>query len=339
MIFIDRNLVNAPEELIDENGAGKKELAKAIAHYTSANRDKAYDKYNAYKLENVKEALKKLSKNKCAYCESIFLHAHVGDIEHFRPKGGVEFEYKVCQHCEQEYPKYSDGIVENKVCTHCGEAPTGSKKQLAKLTKKKMIKPGYYWLAADWNNLFLSCRNCNQKSKQLLANAVELESVGKMNQFPLLDENLRLKTHTDLLENEENVRLLINPSVEDPEDYFEYDIESGVIRAKKTNVLIEKRALASIKIYSLQRVPLVHLREKKIVDISRQMKRVERELRNVNTFYDPDNPDTHTFVESLQEELAILKGFLNEKEEFVGLAKQMIGTFLMENFQIDINAA
>jgi hypothetical protein len=339
MIFVDRNSVPVPEELSDENGAGKRELTKVIAHYTGANKDKAYSNYNAYKLENVKDALKKLSKNKCVYCESIFLHAHVGDIEHFRPKGGVEYEYKICQHCGEEYPKYSDGVTENKVCTHCHKAPEGTEKQLKKLEKKKIIKPGYYWLAADWDNLFLSCRNCNQKSKQLLANSAELESVGKMNQFPLLIEDQRLRAHTESLEDEEDVRLLINPSVENPEDYFEYDIESGVIRAKKTNDLIEKRALASIKVYSLQRVPLVHLREKKIVDISRQMKRVEKQLRNVNKFYDPEDEDTHVFVEDLKSELAILKEFLNLEQEFVGLAKQMIGTFLLENFQIDINAA
>ncbi|WP_420573277.1 hypothetical protein [Kordia sp.] len=339
MIFIDRNLVDAPEELTDENGAGKKELAKAIAHYTGPDKEKAYDKYNAYKHDNVKDALKKLSNNKCAYCESIFLHAHVGDIEHFRPKGGVEFEYRICQHCDQEYPRYSEGVIENKVCTHCGEAPSGTKKQLKKLLKKRMIKPGYYWLAADWDNLFLSCRNCNQKSKQLLANATELESVGKMNQFPLLKEELRLKTHTEKLKKEEKVRLLINPSIEDPEEYFEYDIESGVIRAKKTDDLTEKRAIASIKVYSLQRVPLVHLREKKIVDISRQMKRVEKAMRNVNKFYDENDEETHSFVEDLKFELGVLKEFIDTEKEFVGLAKQMIGTFLLENFQIDINAA
>ncbi len=337
MIFIDRNLVTAPKKLTDENGAGKKELAKAIEHYTGANKDKTYKGFRVYGHAEVKEALIELCKDKCAYCESSFSSTYVGDVEHFRPKGGVEIEYKKCQHCNEEYLKFHEG-VENKVCTHCGEAPSGTPKQLAKLTKKKVIKPGYYWLAADWDNLLYSCRNCNQKSKQFLPNAVERETVGKMNQFPLLKEEFRSKSHVDDLEEEEKVRLLINPCIEDPEDHFEYDIESGVIRAKQTDDLIKKRASSSIKVYSLQRVPLVQKREKKAIEISAQMQRVEEAFLNVDDFYDPANERTERFVVTLKRELAFLKGFLDDKEEFLGLARQMIGTFL-KNFNIDINAA
>jgi len=28
----------------------------------------------------------------------------------------------------------------------------------------KVVRPGYYWLAADWDNLYLSCTNCNQST-------------------------------------------------------------------------------------------------------------------------------------------------------------------------------
>jgi len=37
----------------------------------------------------------------------------------------------------------------------------------------ELIKPGYYWLAYDWSNLFLSCQICNQ--------------IHKKNLFPLAD--------------------------------------------------------------------------------------------------------------------------------------------------------
>ncbi len=38
--------------------------------------------------------------------------------------------------------------------------------------------PGYFWLAYDWDNLFLSCQKCNQRHKK--------------NLFPLLDPDTRM---------------------------------------------------------------------------------------------------------------------------------------------------
>jgi hypothetical protein len=59
---------------------------------------------------------------KCAYCESPISDFQHGDIEHFRPKGGV---------------------------TDKNDVPIP-------------FHPGYYWLAYDWENLLPSCAICNQ---------------------------------------------------------------------------------------------------------------------------------------------------------------------------------
>ncbi|WP_298420668.1 retron system putative HNH endonuclease [uncultured Kordia sp.] len=198
-------------------------------------------------------------------------------------------------------------------------------------------KPGYYWLAADWNNLLLSCRNCNQKSKQRTSSNDELNSMGKMNQFPLFDEAKRIRSHEDDLEQEEKVRLLLNPCVEDPEEYFKYDINSGVIQPKKRKEFLKQRAVSSINVFALQRVPLVHARAKRAIEISAQMQTVETAFRTYNNFYDAANADTHYLRDELKKQLKRLKGFLKEKEQFLGLARQMIGKF-MKNFNTEIEA-
>ncbi|WP_053002429.1 retron system putative HNH endonuclease [Kordia jejudonensis] len=298
MIFIDRNSVDVPDVLVDENGKAKKELDAAIAHFTGPNKHKTYDKFKVYRSPTVKAALIEMSHGKCVYCESTFLKTYVGDIEHFRPKGEIE-ELK----------------------------PTGNS------------KPGYYWLAADWNNLLLSCRNCNQKSKQRTENNAALRSMGKMNQFPLLDEAHRARTHTDDLQKEEEVRLLINPAVENPEDYFKYDINSGVMQPKTSEQLIQERAKASIKVFALQRVKLVHSREKKAIEISAQMQTVENALRTMNQFYNAADESTHHLKENLKFQLKRLKQFLGKKEENLALARQMIGKFMKTNFNKDIRAS
>jgi uncharacterized protein (TIGR02646 family) len=69
---------------------------------------------------------------------------------------------------------------------------------------KPLIKPGYYWLAYDWNNLYLSCSVCNQHHKQ--------------NQFPLEDPETRALNHKGKIEKES--RLIIDPSQDSPEDHI-----------------------------------------------------------------------------------------------------------------------
>lgn len=67
-------------------------------------------------------------------------------------------------------------------------------------------KPGYYWLAYEWENLFLACQLCNQLFKK--------------NLFPLLNPDMRATSHKDALEKEEP--LFIDPSVDDPEQYISF---------------------------------------------------------------------------------------------------------------------
>lgn len=297
MIFIDRTSVPVPEILQDGSEKLKKELNDAIAHYADPEKSKKAYKFRVYGHAMVKDALIKMSKGKCSYCESDILATYVGDIEHFRPKGEIE-ELKA----------------------------TGKS------------KPGYYWLAADWHNLLFSCRNCNQKSKQATATAEEIKSMGKMNQFPLFDETKRVRSHEDDIEEEEKVRLLLNPCKENPEDYFSYDINSGVIKPKKRGEFLKQRAVSSIKVFALQRVPLVIEREKRAILISAQMQRVEEAFINYNDFVnDPQRGER--FAKVLQREMETLQSFLEPTQEFLGLARQMIGQFMKKNFQVDINAA
>ncbi|MEM6686588.1 MAG: hypothetical protein AAF617_12475 [Bacteroidota bacterium] len=297
MIFIDRTSVAVPEILQDGSEKLKKELDEAIAHYLDPENAKKAYKFRVYGHAMVKDALIKMGKGKCAYCESDILATYVGDIEHFRPKGEIE-ELKA----------------------------TGNS------------KPGYYWLAADWDNLLFSCRNCNQKSRQATATAEEIKSMGKMNQFPLFDESKRVRSHADDIAEEEKVRLLLNPCKENPEEYFMYDIDSGVIKPKQRKEFLKQRALSSIKVFALQRVPLVIEREKRAILISAQMQRVEEAFINYNDFVN-DPQRSERFANVLQREMETLQNFLEPTQEYLGLARQMIGQFMMKNFQVDINAA
>lgn len=69
-----------------------------------------------------------------------------------------------------------------------------------------LSRPGYYWLAYDWHNLFLSCGQCNRRYKG--------------NLFPLQDPSARARSHKDTIANEEP--LFLHPSEDDPEEHIAF---------------------------------------------------------------------------------------------------------------------
>ena len=103
------------------------------------------DLYKAPRL-----TLLKLFHNKCAYCESpITADQHLGDVEHYRPKGRVTDE--------EGKPVF---------------VADGHGQQLA--------HPGYYWLAYDWLNLLPACIGCNRPGQSPSGMAS-----GKWDKFPV----------------------------------------------------------------------------------------------------------------------------------------------------------
>ena len=74
-------------------------------------------------------------------------------------------------------------------------------------------KPGYYWLAYEWENLLYSCSECNTIFKHSL--------------FPLANPAVRDIAHRDIRREEP---LLINPSSENPADFIGFRRELVVPR-------------------------------------------------------------------------------------------------------------
>lgn len=86
----------APSSLAGRTSPGAVERAAAIAFFRRrANRAGAYDKFKAYKSDDVVKALNQLFAMKCAYCESVYAALVPVDVEHYRPKGGVEVDGKL----------------------------------------------------------------------------------------------------------------------------------------------------------------------------------------------------------------------------------------------------
>lgn len=91
----------------------------------------------------------------------------------------------------------------------------------------KLERPGYYWLAYDWNNLLFSCSECNTSYKG--------------NHFPLEDENMRDIASQDISKEK---ALLIQPVVENPGDFIAFHkhivvAKNGNLKGKTTIALLK----------------------------------------------------------------------------------------------------
>ncbi|MCB0521712.1 MAG: hypothetical protein H6577_14440 [Lewinellaceae bacterium] len=82
------------------------------------------------------------------------------------------------------------------------------------MTKGKLTRPGYYWLAYDFSNLYFSCQICNQSFKK--------------NYFPVTDETKRARSHND--DHLQEDCLILDPGRENPNDHLYFEQE--VIKAK-----------------------------------------------------------------------------------------------------------
>ena len=108
----------------------------------------------------------------------------------------IRTQHDKCFLCESKITHISFGDVEHF-------RPKAGYRQSA---SDSLHRPGYYWLAYDWKNLFLACQLCNQLFKR--------------NLFPLSEPSARAMSHHDRLDQEN--ALFIDPSRDDPEQYISF---------------------------------------------------------------------------------------------------------------------
>lgn len=129
-----------------------------------------------------------------------------------------------------------------------------------------VVAPAYFWLAAEWSNLLVSCPDCNRARKHMVPGQPKEVRLGKQSQFPLADETKRVRLHSVDIDAEEPHRLLLHPCFDQPEDHLTYDVE-GLVLPKMAN---DEKAKTSIFVYALQRKGLVEERKRILNDL--QMK-------------------------------------------------------------------
>lgn len=177
-------------------------------------------------------------KSKLPFDASVYAHPDV-------KAALVECHYEKCCYCESKVRHVGHGDVEHY-------RPKAAVKQ----TRKGMLeRPGYYWLAYEWDNLLFSCTYCNASSKK--------------NLFPLRDPSKRARDPKAGLFEEEP--LLLHPAVDDPEQYIGFRAEYAF--SKEGN----ERGTTTINEVLLlnDRSPLVERRREHLARVHQCIKIVE----------------------------------------------------------------
>jgi uncharacterized protein (TIGR02646 family) len=276
---IRRPLPPVPPALDGPESKGGKELARARAHFGNAATAGESFTFSAYKDDEVKDALNAAFELKCAYCESFFGATQPLDVEHFRPKGGVEI----------------NGSVVPRL---------------------------YFWLAAAWGNLLPSCIDCNRRRTQNIV-GVGVAAAGKLNQFPIADEDKRARAEGD---ERTEPRLLLHPSLDRPERHLSFDDAEGIVSAKRSpSGRVSVKGEASIHVFALRRDGLVRARK------ARQ-KLIRKEIalaRKLALKLDADGSDP-VLEELLADSLTMLRDYMAPEAPYAGMARQLIEPVIEE---------
>lgn len=206
------------------------------------------------------------------------------------------------------------------------------------------LQPGYYWLAGEWENLLVSCADCNRARNHEVPDQPKKIKLGKETQFPLSDEQRRVRARGPL-DPEDTVRLLLNPCVDEPADHLTFD-EKGLIHARPdANGNESMLGTTSIAVYALQRKELVEKRLETVNSFRHEFQQLAYLVANHNTLkslgastaqLDANIDQIRNVKKKMQSMLAANASYLAMLREWIGAAKRRGDFALLEQFGIDL---
>lgn len=243
--------------------------------------------FKVYSSPAVKALLIDMFKGKCAYCEVSATAGFDGDVEHYRPKGGVT----EADNAQIKHPGYWWLAMawQNLVlsCQHCNQ----SRRQL-------IHQPGQ-----DEATI----------ARELLEN--RRRTTGKKNHFPVAG-NVWVTDHQADVSVE--APLLIDPTIDDPRDLLEWEFERSIstVKAKDGNL----RAVTTIEILGLNRR---NLTEARVVVLNQFREKRRTILSRLNEIADPNTSDqsAQTLRMVVLKDLDELNASCENNAQFAGMAR------------------
>ncbi len=278
MIRVKRSRVLTPAALNGPNSKGAREREKAVAFYTDPDQfldDE--DKVQSFDFKVYKDDTIKSALNELFHGKCAY----------------CESIYEATQPMDVEHYRPKGGVV----------------------VDGKLQKPGYYWLAATWDNLLPSCIDCNRSRTQEFPDEDPRPS-GKENLFPIQNKDSRA---TAPGEESGERRLLLDPCRDRPEVHLEF-LDEGLVRpVLKSGNRPSPKGRASIEVYGLQRRPLVEARRDRLLILRAHLSVLAKLTLLMEQ--DPDNPTLENVVEETQAELRRLQA---DDQPYAAMARQFV---------------
>lgn len=204
-------------------------------------------------------------------------------------------QFGKCCYCEAEFTANGYGDVEHF-------RPKGGYQQHR---NDEIKKPGYYWKAYDWDNLFFSCQICNTSYKR--------------NYFPLADETQRAKSHHYDIDKESP--LLIHPSQDTPENHIGF--REGVCFPK------DDKGKESIFAYGIDRDELIEQRREYLNEVDNNYIIARLPLSKMNSSIKESLfPGLNMTVGELKSKIKRARQFLNKAAK----ANKKFASMVRHNF-------
>jgi uncharacterized protein (TIGR02646 family) len=219
---------------------------------------------------------------------------------------------KKCAYCEKPIPGRNSEDIEHY-------RPKGA---ITDVKTRKMLKPGYYWLAADWSNLLLSCKDCNSPSEQEIADIADgtTRTIGKHNYFPTSD-NWYGNNHRA---RRKEKPLLADPCREDPEKLFSFD-DIGYITVKPSRGFAKKKAEETIRILGLDSLDLTQARREHAVLVKADLTELRIATRELN---EADTQANRERVGRCMQKMAL---HLGPTKPFLALTRSLVRAYFQEH--------
>jgi uncharacterized protein (TIGR02646 family) len=147
----------------------------------------------------------------------------------------------------------------------------------------------YWWLAYDWNNLYLVCHRCNRM---------------KASRFPVVGERARIGATGDALLAEQ--ALLLDPCVDEPTDHLVFTEYGEVVSSTE-------RGRATIEILGLNRSDLIAARASVFNELRSQFEQIERLLAADS----PQHALLNTTLQQLETQLGRSQPYACMRRQFV----------------------
>jgi len=295
VIFFDRSCKAVPPSLAAPSVAVAKEKAAAIAYYAQnapgAPGFKSFA-FKAYKEWDVKEALRIIFCGKCAYCETEIGASSGKNVEHYRPKGGVNGDplhpgYWWLAHNWENLLPACRGC--NMALRQHTVAPTMTRLQVEEM----MVSPP----AIVW---------------------------GKANNFPV--GSMRAMCATDDLGAED--AYLIDPTKQDPSPELSWLSTSyySVVIASVSHGVESPYGRETVRCCALNRVELVQARTAVLNELRLQRAEIVQELE-----LGAENPEKlQDHLKKALARAAALRRYYDPERPYAGMAKAFVQAFETE---------